>query len=238
MKYGIGTLFVVICFLIISCKNNTSKTEETIPEAPEIEEKHLTLPEKIAVAHGFENWKTIDQLAFTFNVDRNEKHFQRSWIWNIKQNTVTHINGTDSLTYNRKSMDSVAYKTNAGFINDKFWLLAPFNLVWDRKNYTYTHKVLDTTPIGKHPMQKLTVVYGNKGGYTPGDAYDFYFGDDLIIREWTFREGNQEKPSMSTTWENYKEQNGIKIAQEYKGASKDFKLYFDGIKVNGTALDE
>lgn len=238
MKYAIGTLFVVLLLLFSSCKDTPKRNDTATTTTTEVAEKQLTLPEKIAFAHGFENWKTIDQLAFTFNVDRNEKHFQRSWIWNIKQNTVTHISGADSLTYNRKNMDSIAYKTNAGFINDKFWLLAPYNLVWDRNNYTYTHTALDTTPIGKHPMQKLTVVYGNKGGYTPGDAYDFYFGDDLIIREWTFREGNQEEPSMSTTWENYKKQNGIILAQEYNGATKDFKLYFDGVKVNGTALDE
>ena len=48
-------------------------------------------------------------------------------------------------------------------------------------------------------MQKLTIVYGDEGGYTPGDAYDFYFGDDHIIKEWVFRKGNATEPSTMTT---------------------------------------
>ncbi|MEW7277945.1 hypothetical protein ABW636_05065 [Aquimarina sp. 2201CG1-2-11] len=80
-------------------------------------------------------------------------------------------------------------------------------------------------------MQKLTIIYKKEGGYTPGDAYDFYFKGDFIIREWVFRGGNQKVPSMITSREDYKDFNGIKIAQMYQVKDKSRKLYFTGIEV-------
>ncbi|WP_010519211.1 hypothetical protein [Croceivirga radicis] len=226
-------LFLAIILLALStaCKNKSEKTTTEKTEETEVIATP-TIPEKIAYAHGFENWKNVKNIAFTFNVDRGENHYQRHWIWNTKNNTVTHINAEDTLTYNRSKMDSLAYKTNGGFVNDKFWLLAPYNLVWDAANYDYTIKEQDTAPISKKLMKKLTIVYGSEGGYTPGDAYDFYFEDDYLIKEWTFRKANTKEPSMSTTWENYLDIAGLKIAQDHKGTDKDFKLYFDGITID------
>ncbi len=79
-------------------------------------------------------------------------------------------------------------------------------------------------------MQKLTIVYGNEGGYTPGDAYDLYFADDYMLKEWIFRKGNQKEPSMATTWEDYAEINGLKLAQTHKN-NEGFKLYFTNLEV-------
>ena len=126
-------------------------------------------------------------------------------------------------------MDSIAFKTNAGFINDRYWLLAPFNLKWDHSNFNYTKADDVIAPISKKNMHKLTIVYTNEGGYTPGDAYDFYFENDYLIREWVFRKGNQKEPSMTTTWEQYKDTLGLTFATEHKLAEGDFNLYFDNI---------
>ena len=35
--------------------------------------------------------------------------------------------------------------------------------------------------------------YLSEGGYTPGDAYDIYFNEDYMIKEWTFRKGNSDR---------------------------------------------
>ncbi|MGP1992648.1 hypothetical protein D9V96_012250 [Zobellia laminariae] len=80
-------------------------------------------------------------------------------------------------------------------------------------------------------MQKLTVVYKQDGGYTPGDAYDFYFGDDYLIKEWVFRKGNQAEPSMSTTWEDYTDVGGLKVAKMHQNEDGSFKLYFTNLEV-------
>ncbi len=218
-------LFFLVSILLISCKSD--KRIEVATE--EVEPKSIL--EQIALAHGYENWNNVQEIAFTFNVDRDSTHFERSWVWQPKTNAVMHINGADTLQYNRKSMDSVAFKTNAGFINDRYWLLAPFNLVWDKDNFTHEHTKGALAPISGKTMQKLTIVYGSEGGYTPGDAYDFFFGDDHLIREWVFRKANQSEPSMTTTWENYSNIKGFEFVKDHKRKEGGFNLYIDGISV-------
>lgn len=218
--------YIAIAFiaLFISCKIDKKET-------PKEQTKDLSVLEKIANAHGFENWKSVEEINFTFNVDRDSTHFERSWTWNPRNNGVISISGTDTLKYNRATMDTLAIKANAGFINDRYWLLAPFNLIWDGDNFTHEHIAATTAPISNQPMQKLTIVYGDEGGYTPGDAYDFYFNDDFLIREWVFRKGNQEEPSTMTTWENYTDINGFKLALDHKRPGENFNLYFTGVEL-------
>jgi outer membrane lipoprotein-sorting protein len=219
-------VFAVLCcsLVLIGCK--TDKKTEVAAQKME-----LSILDKVANAHGFNHFRNVKEIAFTFNVDRPDSHSERSWVWNTITNDVTSINKGDTISYNRKSMDSTATKINGGFINDKYWLMAPFNLVWDKNNITYDHKSDVPAPISKNPMQKLTIVYGNEGGYTPGDAYDFYFGNDYMIKEWVFRKSNQAEPSLVTTWENYADINGLKIAEMHQNEDGSFKLYFTNIKV-------
>ncbi len=193
--------------------------------------QEASILQKVADANGFQNWKNVTELKFTFNVDRDGKHFERSWIWHPKTNDITAIGEEGTISYNWANMDSVAYKTNGNFINDKYWMLAPYQLVWDGKNITHKYTAKTEAPISKKPMQKITIHYGAEGGYTPGDAYDFYFGDDLIVREWVFRRGNQAAPSVVTTWEDYVDIKGLKIARMHKNAEGNFKLHFTGLEV-------
>ena len=186
---------------------------------------------KIANAHGFENWKNVREIKFTFNVDRDTVHYDRNWAWNPRTNDITATLEGKTIKYNWSTMDSTARKTNAGFINDKYWLLTPFQLIWDEDNITHHHTFKAEAPISHKPMQKLTIVYGNEGGYTPGDAYDFYFEDDYIIQEWIFRKRNTPTPSLTTTFEDYKEFKGLKIATSHKRQGPNFNLYFTNIDV-------
>lgn len=213
-----------LSLILLACK--TDKKTEVTDQKPD-----MSILDKVAHAHGFNEFKNVKEIAFTFNVDRDSSHFQRSWVWITLTNDITAISQNDTVTYNRQDMDSTATKINGGFINDKYWLMAPFNLVWDKKNITYDHQNDVPAPISKNPMQKLTIVYGNEGGYTPGDAYDFYFGDDYIIKEWIFRKSNQEEPSLVTTWEKYVDINGLKISEMHQKEDGSFKLYFTNIKI-------
>ncbi len=223
MKKYLLTTVLLVC-AAIACKEE-KKAETAVPQ------KELSLLEKIAFANGYENWKNVSELKFTFNVDRDTSHFERTWSWKPKTNDVTMVSATDTVSYNRKQMDSIAEKANSNFINDKYWLLAPINILWDENNITQEHSTETEAPISKKPMQKLTVVYGNEGGYTPGDAYDFYFGNDYIVQEWVFRKANQAEPSMVTSWEDYVEKGGLKISQTHKMPEGNFKLYFTDIEV-------
>jgi len=221
----LSTLLLLLAIITVTaCKDE--KKQETMPTTPE-----LTILDKVANAHGFEAWNTINQIQFTFNVDRDTTHFERKWTWNTKTNEVTGNSMGQSTTYNRKIVDSTTTNINAAFINDKFWLLAPFQLVWDAKNFTYDYVADANAPISNKPMQKLTIVYGDEGGTTPGDAYDFYFEEDYLLKEWIFRKGNQNEASMTTTWEDYTTINGLKIAKTHKKDGENFNLYFTGIEV-------
>ncbi len=66
----------LICLLLVStCKSEKSET----PITEEV--KELTIAEKIANAHGFENWNNVSQVKFTFKVDRDTIKGQgRSWV--------------------------------------------------------------------------------------------------------------------------------------------------------------
>lgn len=227
MKKSIVALLVLMFF--ISCKTDNKKVTSSTDDAKSGKELS-TILEKVALAHGFDAWSSVKKIAFTFNVDRPDSHFERGWIWHPKTNDVARISGTDTLRYNRKNMDSIALKTNGGFINDRYWLLAPFNLMWDANNFTFEHSLSEEAPMSKERLQKLTIVYGNEGGYTPGDAYDFYFGKDFLIREWVFRKGNQAEPNMITSWEDYQNFNGLQLATMHKRNGEDFKLYFTQIQ--------
>lgn len=219
MKRLIYIFFIILT--ISSCKKE--KKIVTV-------QKTLTIAEKIANVHGYSNWQNVSKIEFTFNVDRDSSHFQRSWQWKPKTNNVIMISNQDTISYNRSHIDSTNLKTDQAFINDKYWLLAPFNLVWD-KGITISEPVKEEAPISKNELNKITLTYSNEGGYTPGDAYDFYYGDDFLIKEWVYRKGNAEKPSLITSWENYQDFNGLKIAKEHKKLEGNWNLYFSDIKV-------
>jgi hypothetical protein len=215
----------LILLILLAIGYSCKQKQET-----KVTEKEISIAEKIAKANGFENWKNVAQINFTFNVDKDTTHFERSWSWKPKTGDVTLISGKDTISYNRKSVDSISLKADKGFINDKFWLLAPFQLVWD-SGTSISEPITEEAPISKTQLNKITVTYSNEGGYTPGDAYDFYFGDDFIVKEWIFRSGNAKEATMMTSWENYQDFNGLKIALEHKKPEENWKLYFTNVEV-------
>ena len=216
--------FLILGILLCSCKQEKKTVEEAAPDP-------VPIPEKIAGAHGYENWKDVNEIAFTFNVDRDTTHYERSWIWNVREQEVTSIMAGDTISYYRNAVDSTVVDIDAGFINDKYWLLAPFNLVWDRDSYTYEVQEEAVSPLSGKSFRKLTIIYGDVGGYTPGDAYDFYFTEDHVVREWVFRKSNQSEPSSITSWEDYMDANGLLISKMHKGKDNAFSISFTGIRV-------
>jgi len=212
--------FLSFLLLFTACKKGTDKAQTDQPEPI------LTTAQIIANAHGIEQWNKVSKIEFTFNTSRSA----RSWSWESKTQNVVLINNGDTIAYNRTKIDSIFIDTDRSFINDKYWLLAPFQLVWD-KGTSISEPIKSIAPISKAELNKITLTYPNIGGYTPGDAYDFYFGDDFIIKEWIFRRGNSEEPSLMTTWEDYEDFHGMKISKKHRNAEDDWTLYFTGIDI-------
>ena len=217
---------VLICLtLIFSCKsdNNETKLSE--------EEKELSVAEKIATAHGFENWDRVSEVQFTFKVDRDTvKGNGRSWIWKPKKNEITMSVGNAKVNYKRHEMDSSHIGADRAFINDKYWFLVPFQLVWDA-SATLSEPVKKESPLGKETLDMITITYPSEGGYTPGDAYDIFYDENYLIKEWVFRQGNSETPSLATTFENYQDFNGIKVAIDHKKDEGKWNLNFADVSI-------
>lgn len=212
MKKLIYTSFTIL--LLMGCKQK--------PET-KAAKKELSIAERIANAHGFENWKNVSEVSFTFFGKRN-------WTWNPKTNDISLITKNDTIKYNRTQMDSTITKFDRGFINDKFWLLIPFQLVWD-EGLTISDPIKTESPISKTKMNKITIIYASDGGYTPGDAYDIYYGEDYIIKEWAFRKGNKPEARLINTFENYQDFSGIKLALDHKKAEGNWNLKLSNVEI-------
>ncbi|MBT8244082.1 MAG: hypothetical protein HKP48_10935 [Winogradskyella sp.] len=215
---------LLIFALTASCKSDKTKTQTEV-------EKELSIVEKIANAHGFENWKNVTEVQFTFAVDRDTiKGNGRSWTWLPKQDSVYMRAGVQNVRYSRKNLDSVPKNVDRAFINDKYWAFVPFQLVWD-KTATISEAKKVEAPISKTQMDMITILYPSEGGYTPGDAYDIYYDQNYMIKEWSYRKGNSAEASLSNTFENYKDYNGIKIATDHKKDEGKWNLNLTNIKI-------
>ena len=172
----------------------------------------------------------MKSFQFTFGGHDTIPNSGRTWVWNPKTNDIAVMRNGESFNYNRNDMDSVAIKWDRAFINDKFWALIPFQLIWD-KSATISEPEVKTSPVNQQELNKITITYSSEGGYTPGDAYDIFFDDKYIIKEWNYRRGNQLEPSLSNTFEKYQDFNGLYIAQEHTRTKDNWNLRIRNIKV-------
>ncbi|MCV6628526.1 MAG: hypothetical protein OIF50_01565 [Flavobacteriaceae bacterium] len=226
MKNLISIFILLIIFT--SCKTEP-KTPQT--QKPVAAQNNLSILDSIALAHGFANWKNITQLQYAFNVKRGKNTFTRHWQWAPKTQKIQCITATDTIQYTQtKNLDTLYTKTDKGFINDKFWLLLPFQLVWDQHSFTYTDNKAAKHPFTQAPCNQLTIVYKNEGGYTPGDAYDIFYNNKYEIIAWHFRKANAKEPSLTTTWEDYTQVQGLKLSQTRNNADGGFKLFFTDLQ--------
>lgn len=190
-----------------------------------------TLPVKVAKAYGFDNFHKINAIAYTWNVQVDSSRVvSRDWKWNIKDRTVFFSDADTSYTYSLDLPQEDLPSADKSFINDKYWLMYPFQLVWD-EGYTYTIEDGVSAPISGKPSTRLIIVYNAEDGYTPGDAYDLYLDENFMILEWVFRRGNGPD-GRAFTWENEKEYKGVKFATEHKNDEGMRFIWFTNIEVN------
>lgn len=212
--------------LLVVCALQACQPKETVPD---------TLPMKVAMAYGFDKFDEVNSIAYTWNVQRDSVNvLSRDWKWNIKDNTV-YYSGTDT-TFTYSLASEPLPEKDAGFVNDKYWFMMPFQLAWDT-GYTYETEENVPSPIKGANSTKLTILYGSGEakapgmGYTPGDAYDLYLDENHKIVEWTFRRGNGEE-GRTWTWENEEKFGPITLAKDHKGADGNRFIWFTNISVN------
>src|SRR5680860_483534 len=223
MKRSLSLCLVLL--LLAGCKNEPEKT--AVSETTASNEESITT--KIAYANGLENFEKVNQLNFTFNVKVNDTvRTQRSWKWYPKENKIELTEKGETFSYIKKdTLDEQAKAADQKFINDTYWLLFPYQLMWSEFEFEFSPMAI--APISQKKMQGLTVKYSSDGGYTPGDTYRLYLSDDLMVKEWTYESAGGS--TLSTTWEDYETFNGITISKMRKSPDGSFQLYFTDIEV-------
>jgi hypothetical protein len=186
----------------------------------------------IAKANGSDDFDKVKSIEFTFNVQKDTSHSARHWKWVRETNMITSTDKGKSTSFKRYDTSTAELKDlNSKFTNDEYWLLFPLHLKWDN-GYTFSKNDTATAPLSGNKYHEYTVKYNDKDGFTPGDMYDLYTDDSNVVREWAYHNKASVEPSLITTWEDYQDFGGLKIAKNHKTKDGKFKLYFTDVRVD------
>jgi hypothetical protein len=196
-----------------------------------------TVRNRLADTYGLQNFGQVQSLRYTFNVQLPDKQVSRSWVWEPAADRVT-FQGTAAqggpVTYLRKEIgqaDEKVKKVDAWFINDNYWLLFPFHMAWDTNALVEVNDTKQPLPIGTGQARRVVVSYPPSGGYTPGDVYELFVGDDYRVMQWIYRQGGSPTPTRVTTWQDYRNVGPILIALDHEGADGKFRVWFTDVAV-------
>lgn len=217
--------YLLVLALLFSC-NKTSTPKEKAEEKQEVRE--LTYIEKLANAYGYESWNEVKEIEFTFNVNNQGKEFKREWRWQVKEDRVyMKVEGEEVGTQLNKNPDQQIHQA---FINDSYWLLFPFQLMWtDGYDHKINEKVI--SPFYEKELTELVINFKEEGGYTPGDTYKLYINEDFKIEEWSFFPSGSEEPRIINAWDNYKIYEGLSISTDRRNVDGSFRIYFTDIVI-------
>jgi hypothetical protein len=205
--------------------------------------------EQLAKTYGLDSFGQIDAIRYTFNVQFPGVNISRSWVWEPKTGQVS-FEGKDKegkpvkATYLRSQLssqpDNVKNSIEPSFVNDQYWLVFPFHVIWD-SSPAVTDKGKQKLPLGKGSADQLEVKYPPEaGGFTPGDTWDLFIGADNRVDEFLFHHGGSAKPSVvMATWTGYKKAGPLLISTEHRGTADGgaFHLYFSNVAVKLAGSD-
>jgi hypothetical protein len=200
------------------------------------------IAEEVAKAYGLDSFGQIEAIRYTFNAQFPGVNVSRSWEWRPKTDTVSYEGkGKDGkpikVTYQRSQLSSqndvVKNEVDPAYVNDQYWLIFPFHLVWD-PSPTVTDDGMQKLPLAKTSARRVVVKYPAEGGYTPGDTWTLYVGADKRVREFEYHRGGSQKPSVViATWAGYKKAGPLLISTEHRGTAdgKPLHIYFSNVAV-------
>ena len=216
-------------------------------------QKPPAIAEQIAKTYGLDSFGQIEGIRYTWNAEFPGKahpfdgaagtiKFSQKWEWNPKTDTVSY-EGPDmdgkplQVTYQRSQLssqsDAVKKQVEPAFINDQYWLLFPLHVIWDR-SATVTDDGMQKLPSGEGSAQRVVVKYPSEGGYTPGDTWELYVGDDKRVEQFLYRRGGPKKPSVViATWADYKKAGPLLISTDHRGTAdgQPLRISFSDVSV-------
>jgi len=212
-----------------------------------------TLPpiaEQMAKTYGLDAFGQIEAIRYTFNLDLGARKLSRAWVWEPQADRISYA-GKDQAgkpvqaTYVRSQLSSqpavVKDDIDPAFVNDQYWLVLPFHVVWDGANVEDTgmHKL----PLGKGSARRVVVQYGSGGGYAPGDTWELYVGSDNRVKELVYHGGGpglQKRPRvLIATWAGYKQAGPLLISTDHQGTvdGQPLRLFFSDVAVKLVGSD-
>jgi len=225
-----------VCATLLLILPATSKAQQPPP-----------IVQQLAKTYGLDSFGQIEGLRYTFNAEFPGVKVSQTWEWNPKTDTVTY-EGKDKdgkpmkVTYRRSDLgsqsDAVKSQIDPSFINDQYWLIFPFHVVWDKAPVTDegTHKL----PIGSGSANLVVVKYPSGVGYTPGDTWELYVGAGKRVEQFVYHRGGPKKPSVViATWAGYKKAGPLLIATDHRGTAdgKPLRITFTDVSVKLTGSD-
>jgi hypothetical protein len=206
------------------------------------------IAEQMAKTYGLDSFGQIEGIRYTFNAEFPGVALSRKWEWNPKTNTVSY-EGKDkegkpiNVTYQRSQLgsqsDAIQNEIEPAFVNDQYWLLLPFHVVWD-SSATVTDEGMQKMPIGNASAERVVAKYPSEGGYSGGDTWELYVGADKRIEEFIFHRGGTRKPSVViATWTDYKKAGPLLVSTDHRGTAdeKPLRVSFSDVSVKVTGSE-
>jgi hypothetical protein len=207
-----------------------------------------SLAEQIAKAYGLDSYGQIDAVRYTFNLQFPGVTVARTWTFEPKTGQVTYeAKDKDGkpvkATYLRSQLssqsDTIKNDIDPGFINDNYWFMLPFHVYWDT-SANVQDKGVQPLPQGNGSARLVSVKYPSDVGYTPGDTWDLYLGQDNRILQMVYHRGGPKKPSLViASWEGYKKGGPLLVSTEHSGTADGgpLHLFFSDVAVKLAGSD-
>ena len=214
--------FLMLVLTATSCSQKGSSVPEQIAKTDG------SIREQIAKTYGLDSFGQIEAIRYTWSAQFPGVNVSHTWVWEPKTNKVSY-EGKDKdgkpvkVSYVRSELssqpDSVKNEVDPAFQNDNYWLLFPFHAYWD-SSATVTDQGMQKLPIGNGSARLVAVKYPAEGGYTPGDTWELYVGNDNRVEQFVYHRGGPKKPSIvSATWEGYKKAGPLLISTDHHGTA-------------------
>jgi hypothetical protein len=208
------------------------------------------IAEQMAKTYGLDEFGQIEGIRYTFIAELPGVKLSRSWEWNPKTDTVSY-QGKDkqgkpvTATYQRSQLgsqsDAVKKQIDPAFINDQYWLLLPFHVIWDG-SATVTDEGMHKLPIGNGAAEQLVMKYpSHGGGYAPGDTWDLYVGADKRVEQMVYHRGGTGKPGLViATWDGHKKAGPLLVSTDHRGTAdgKPVRISLSDVSVKVKGSDD
>jgi len=192
------------------------------------------LARRVAEAAGLGAWSEVGTISFAFVFAA--KNIERRYVWHVREGRVDVVEDGHTVTVSVSGADLVdkaQIEAHQRFVNDSFWALPCFHLVWDAGTTLEDLGEVDVPglpDLGKR--RALSLAYDpNGGGYTPGDRYVFYLGDDDYPVAWAYHRNGAAEARFVAEWRSPREVGGVKVVEQYWALAGALNLQIQDVEV-------